>query len=87
MHVTKKRHVWRTQQVTYCDVYRGKKLLESLEMIGNVGIGRIFNIAYEKYGEDISISNVRKKTMVYVMDMDKFIANADVYEKSETNLK
>lgn len=87
MHVTKKRHVWRTQQVTYCDVYRGKKLLESLEMNGNVGIGRIFNIAYEKYGEDISISNVRKKTLVYVMDMDKFIANADAYEKSETNLK
>lgn len=87
MHVTKKRHVWRTQQVTYCDVYRGKKLLETLEMKGNVGIGRIFNIAYEKYGEDISISNVRKKTLVYVMDMDKFIANADAYEKSETNLK
>lgn len=87
MHVTKKRHVWRTQQVTCCDVYRGKKLLESLEMIGNVGIGRIFNIVYEKYGEDISISNVRKKTLVYVMDMAKFIANADVYEKSETNLK
>lgn len=87
MRVTKKRHVWRTQQVTYCDVFRGEKLLETMEIMGSVGIGRIFNIAYDKYGEDISISNVRKKSLVYVMDMDKFIANADVYDKSETNLK
>lgn len=87
MHVTKKRHVWRTEQITSCDVYRGKQKLATEEYSGNVGVGRVFNMAFEKYGDGITISNINKRHVVYVMDMEEFKAKAQQFDKAETNLK
>lgn len=87
MHVTKTRHVWRTQNITCCDVYRGKKQLGHEEFSGNVGVGRIYNMAFAKYGEGISICNIAKKKIAYVMDMADFINQATPYPIEETNLK
>lgn len=83
MHVTKAKHVWRTKTVTTCDICRDGKKIATREYPAAAGMARIFNLAAEEFGEDISIQRPKQVSKVYVMPLDEFYSSAKCFDSKE----
>lgn len=83
MRVTKTKHVWRTKNVTCCDICRNGKKIASREYPASAGVARIFNLAVKEFGEDISIQHPKQVSKVYVMLLDEFYASAKCFDSKE----
>lgn len=85
MHVTKAKHVWRTKNVTSCDIWRNDKKIATREYPAAAGMARIFNLAVKEFGEDIAIKHPKQLSKVYVMPLDEFYSSAKCYDSKEIN--
>ena len=83
MHVTKAKHVWRTKNVTTCDIFRGDKKIATREYPASAGMARVFNLAVKEFGEDISIRQPKQVSKVYVMALDEFYSSAKCFDSKE----
>lgn len=83
MHVTKAKHVWRTKNVTTCDICRNGKKIATREYPAAAGMARIFNLAVKEFGEDISIQRPMQVSKVYVMPLDEFYSSAKCFDSKE----
>lgn len=83
MHVTKSKHVWRTKNVTACDIYRDGKKIATREYPAACGMARIFNLAVKEFGADISIQHPTQISKVYVMPLDEFYSSAKCFDSKE----
>lgn len=83
MHVTKAKHVWRTKNVTVCDICRDGKKIATREYPAAAGMARIFNLAVNEFGEDISIQRPTQVSKVYVMPLDDFYSAAKCFDSKE----
>lgn len=85
MHVTKAKHVWRTKNVTTCDICRKGQKIATREYPPGAGLARIFNLAAKEFGEDISIQHPKQVSKVYVMPLDDFYASAKCFDSNEVD--
>lgn len=84
MKLTKTKHVWRTEHVTECDVVQGTSAHHRVYH-GNVGIARIFSMAENEFGTDISIKNIKPAEKVYYMSIGDFKEQAAVANKADVD--
>lgn len=83
MHVTKAKHVWRTKNVTTCDICINGEKIATREYPAGAGVARIFNLAVKEFGEDISIQRPKQVSKVYVMPLDEFYSAAKCFDSKE----
>lgn len=83
MHLTKSRYVWRTKNVTACDICRNGEKIAEREYPATAGMARIFNLAAKEFGEGISIQHPRQIRKVYVMPLDEFYSSAKCVDSKE----
>lgn len=83
MHITKAKHVWRTKNVTTCDICRNGEKIATREYPASAGMARIFNLAVKEFGEDISIQSLEQISKVYVMPLDEFYSSAKCFDSKE----
>lgn len=83
MHVTKTKHVWRTKTVTICDICCDGKKIATREYPASAGMARIFNLAANEFGDDISIQRPKRVSKVYVMPLDEFYSSAKCFDSEE----
>lgn len=83
MRLTKAKHVWRTKNVTTCDICRNGKKIATREYPAAACMSRIFNLAVKEFGEDISIQCPKQVSKVYVMPLDEFYSSAKCFDSKE----
>lgn len=83
MHLTKSKHVWRTRNVTTCEICRYGKKIATREYPATAGMARIFNLAAQEFGEDISIQLPKQVSKLYVMPLEEFYSSAQCFDSNE----